>query len=695
MRLKLAKLAMKNRFLTLFLFLITLIGNLSAQYQVQFSNNYPPYNYINEEGELVGFNIDILKAINNLYDDKSIKINAGDWQAINKALDSGYVQAIGGYQYNGNGDEKFYYSRSAINTSHSFFYNSKNQNQFSLEHFRIAKEPLVAIWKNDVLLHYVLSINPTAKFIYVKDYKEFVKALDRKDVMCSFGQRISGMYYALKSEKNYIKTLDHRILERNMGFKVSKNNPELAKILNNGLEVILANGTYQKIYDQWILEYDQPQFSWHNYLKYILIVALLFIFLIILNWILQIRVRKKTKDLQHQIEVNADIMQELEIQKYKAEESDRMKSAFLANMSHEIRTPMNGILGFTELLKSTEYSSEKQTQFINIIQQSGNRMLNTINNIIDISKLESGLESVHIKAVNVPIIVNELVAFFNNEAVSKGLIFKSSQINSEVNIPFYTDEYKLNSILTNLIKNALKFTKKGSIEIRYTINLEHVEFWIKDTGIGIPLDKQATIFNEFIQADNSHSSGYEGSGLGLSISKGYVHLLKGIIEFESTQNIGTTFYVRIPNSSNKVTQTAATQKITTTTPNFIPTNFKIIIAEDDVITFYFLKEILKDVSECLYHAKNGFEAVELMKAHPEVDLILMDVKMPLLNGFEATQQIRTFNKDVYIIAQTAFVQESYKRKIIEAGCNTYISKPINREKLFDLLKKITVETVLD
>tara|TARA_R110001583_G_scaffold77623_1_gene211170 strand:- start:766 stop:2811 length:2046 start_codon:yes stop_codon:yes gene_type:complete len=681
---------MKNSICPLFLLLIITTCSLNAQYKVQFSDNYPPYNYTNDEGEPIGFNIDILKAITDLYEDKDIHYNSDNWKAINKALDSGLVQAIGGAHYPGIYDENYIYTRSPINTSHCFFYNTNYFNKFSLEQFRTAKAPLVAMWKNDVLVHYVLSINPSAKFIYVSNYEELIKNIDRKDVTCLFGQRIGGMYFAKKLNKDYIKTLDHRILERNMGFKVSKKAPELAEILNNGLEVILANGTYQKIYDKWMLDYEKPQFSWRNYIKYILVVVALFLFLLILNWILRVQVSKKTKDLRHQIEVNADIMQELEIQKFKAEESDRMKSAFLANMSHEIRTPMNGILGFTELLKTTDYSSEKQTKFINIIQQSGNRMLNTINNIMDISKLESGLENVHIKAVNIHEVIDELVDFFSPEAALKELNFTLNKTVSDKNTPFYTDEYKLNSILTNLIKNALKFTSKGAIEIKYSVHQKYVEFWVKDTGIGIPLDKQATIFDEFVQADFSHSSGFEGSGLGLSISKGYVHLLNGIIELESTHNTGTTFYVRIPNSSSKLASIIESEKKIAIKQSTSLT-YKIIITEDDSTTFYFLKEILKDVTESLYYAKDGNEVVELAKKHPDIDLILMDIKMPNLNGFEATEKIRTFNKAVYIIGHTAFAQDSYKRKVIEAGCNAYISKPINRKKLLSLLKEIKIK----
>lgn len=631
-------------------------SNVFGQYQVMFSDNYPPYNYFNENRELVGFNIDILVAINDLYE-SDIIINGDNWEMINKALDRGDIQAIGGDHYPGSPDKNYIYTRSAINTSHCFLYNTNHFSKFSIEVLRSTHKPLVAMWQNDVLIHYVLSINPSAQFVFINDYEQLIKALDRDDVTCVFAQRVGSMYYADKLGKDYIRPLEHRILERNMGFKVANASPELASILNNGLEVILANGEYQRIYDKWITEYNKDPNDWHNYLKYILItgilIAGLILLLLIANWILQAKVRSKTKDLQQQLELNSQIMTELEKQKIKAEESDKMKSAFLANMSHEIRTPMNGILGFADLLKSADYSSEKQATFIGIIQQSGNRMLGTINNIIDVSKLESGLEKTQITEVNIKSIMTELMNFFSPEAFRKGLKLTLKEGISTLPQSFYTDEYKLNSILTNLIKNALKFTKEGSVEIKYSIEDTMAEFWITDTGIGIPQSKLASVFDQFVQADFSHSNGFEGSGLGLSISQGYVKLLNGEIRLESEQNKGSTFYVRIPNNLSKIISSIENEQSSVSIQPIL-TKYKILIAEDDETSFYFLKEVLKDIADDIIHAKDGIEAVEMAKKHSDTDIILMDIKMPKLNGFEATKQIRSFNTKVFIIAQTAY-----------------------------------------
>jgi signal transduction histidine kinase len=542
---------MRNHVSKIWLFLVFISNSLTAQsYEIFFSANYPPYQFTNEEGELVGFNVDVLNAIKDLYH-CDININSGSWDGINQALENGEVDAIGGYHYPGNPDNNFLYTRSTINTAHSFIYNSQNINRFSLEHFRSFKEPLVGLWENDVLIHYVQSINPSAKFLFIKEYEDLLDVVDRKDITCIFSQRGGANYYIKKSGKDYIRFLDHRILERNMGFKVVKDKPELAELLNNGLEVLFANGEYQRIYEKWDTENDLNDYKWEHYFKYILAAGIfiitLFLLLLIINRILKSKVKSKTKDLQQQLKLNSQMMMELEKQKLIAEESDKMKSVFLANMSHEIRTPMNGILGFTELLKMQDHSFEEQAQFINIIEQSGQRMLSTINNIIDVSKLESGIEKPSYNEINIKSILNQLQYFFTPETKAKGIELIIEPIKGKHLSSFISDEYKLNSILTNLIKNSIKFTRKGFVAVTYQISEHGLELLVKDTGIGIALDKQATIFEQFVQADTSLSRNFEGSGLGLSITKGYVSLLGGTITLESEPGKGTFFHVFIPN----------------------------------------------------------------------------------------------------------------------------------------------------
>ncbi|MFW5755275.1 MAG: ATP-binding protein [Tangfeifania sp.] len=523
----------------------------NAQYKIGLSDNYPPYNFIDQEGKPVGFNVEILEAISNLYQ-LDINIVCDSWTNINKALENDQIDAIAGAHYPGTPNTEYLYSRSVIHTSHCFLYNSKHHKEFSAENIRTTGRPMVALWENEVLTYYIRSINPNAKFLYVANYNELMEALDREDVLCAISQKTAGIYYAKKAGKDYIHSTPNRVLERSMGFKISQNNPELAQTINNGLEIIISNGEYQRIYDKWIEEYRQIPRDRKYYSRYILIAGLiagiLFLLLVTANQILQKRVRAKTLDLRNQLNLNSEIMKELELQKIKAEESDRMKSAFLANMSHEIRTPMNGILGFAELLKSPENSAEERQQYIKIIEQSGERMLSTINNIIDVSKIEAGIESVDIAEVDINQLVTDLFNFFLPEAKQKKLKITIKQEGIVSGQPFYSDPYKLNSILINLIKNALKFTSKGSITIGYSFDGKEAKFYVKDTGKGIAPDKQEAVFGHFVQAESSHNRGFEGSGLGLSISRAYTEMLNGEIRLESELNKGSVFFISIPNA---------------------------------------------------------------------------------------------------------------------------------------------------
>ena len=545
---------MRNLVVTFIFILLLTFNNAWSQYKVGFSYSYPPYQFADENGNLAGFNIDVLRAIEELYD-VDIRISGDTWDEINKGLENNKVDAVGGINYPGSLDNDFIYTRSTINTAHSFLYNRNFNKRFSLERFRSLKAPVVGMWENDVLIRYVHSINPSARFVFIRKYEELLPVLENKEVTCIFAQRVSAMYHAKLQNRDYVVALDHRILERSMGFKVSKGSPELAALLNNGLEVILANGEYQRIYDKWMAEFDKRPSDWDNYWRYVFVAGILalvvFLFLSITNRVLKSKIKNRTKDLRHQLELNSKIMHELEEQKVKAEESDRMKSAFLANMSHEIRTPMNGILGFSELLKTAKHSPKEQEHFIEVIQQSGYRMLATINNIIDVSKLESGVEKPNYGLVNIVKMLSELHDFFVPETLSKGLQLVFEEKDGMDNVEFYTDEHKVSSVLTNLIKNAIKFTYEGSVSVTYSLREECAKFWVTDTGIGIRKEKQAQMFDQFVQADISHSRDFEGSGLGLSITKGYVELLNGEILLESEPKKGTTFYVRIPNCIGK------------------------------------------------------------------------------------------------------------------------------------------------
>lgn len=378
---------------------------------------------------------------------------------------------------------------------------------------------------------------------------------------------------------------------------------------------------------------------------------------------------------------------ELIFAKEKAEESDKLKSAFLSNMSHEIRTPMNGILGFSELLKEPGLTGEKQQEYIRIIEKSGARMLNIINDIVDISRIEANLMNVNIKETDINAKIEFIYIFFKPQVEEKGmqLLFKNTLPKKDATIR--TDNEKVYSILTNLVKNAIKYSKEGAIEFGYLKKGEFLEFYVKDTGIGIPKDRQSAIFERFVQADISDKMARQGAGLGLSISKAYVVMLGGKIWVESEEGIGSTFYFTLPYNTAPEEKIVVRKVVQVQDEKNQIKNLKILIAEDDVVSEMLITIDVENFSKEILKARNGLEAIEVCRNNPDTDLILMDIQMPVMNGYEATRQIRQFNKEVVIIAHTAFGLSGDREKAIEAGCNDYIAKPIVKAELLALMQK--------
>jgi PAS domain S-box-containing protein len=372
--------------------------------------------------------------------------------------------------------------------------------------------------------------------------------------------------------------------------------------------------------------------------------------------------------------------------KENAEESDRLKTAFLQNISHEIRTPMSGILGFISLLEDPSITEKEQHTYFNVIKHSSNRMLNTINNIIDISKIETGLIKIDLCRINLNELLHSLIATFQEEAAAKGLQLIGNITLPDQEVTIISDFEKLEAILKHLIKNAIKYTRVGSVEIGYEKSDMEFSFYVKDTGIGIPENRLSAVFERFIQADISDTRPYDGTGLGLTIVKSYVEMLGGTIKVSSVVGVGSSFSFTLPFNHtipkiSVIKKTSAIQKILN------PKNISILVVEDDAINLLYFKALLRKHAENIIIAHNGQEAIDQLKNNPQIDMILMDMKMPILNGYETTLQIRQFNSDVKIIAQSAFTFDGDREKALHAGCDDYISKPIRKEDLIIMIEK--------
>lgn len=387
-------------------------------------------------------------------------------------------------------------------------------------------------------------------------------------------------------------------------------------------------------------------------------------------------------------EENQTKTKELEIAKNKAEESDKLKSAFLMNLSHEIRTPMNAVLGFSELLSNPKLSEKDRNEYINVIQQSGKNLLEIIDDLVEMSKIDSQLIKPNLQPFDLDEFIQQIFLSYEKLYSNEKVEFKLTKPKKAIQKQIISDKVKLGEVITNLLNNSYKFTEEGFVILDYEVDEKSskINFSVKDSGIGIPKAFQENIFKRFSKINAKGISANEGLGLGLAISKAYVDMIGGQINFTSQEGIGSTFFVSIPLSyaPEENNKKEIVSKIKTAIS--LGKEEVILVAEDDNINFLLIENILKSYNFRIIRAKDGLEAIEFCKKNQEIDLVLMDIKMPNLDGYEAFIEIRKFNPTIPIIAQTSYSFEEELEKIKKLGFNDFISKPIQKQKLFELIK---------
>jgi signal transduction histidine kinase/CheY-like chemotaxis protein len=391
------------------------------------------------------------------------------------------------------------------------------------------------------------------------------------------------------------------------------------------------------------------------------------------------------EDITLQVETELN----LESAKNKAEEADKLKTAFLANMSHEIRTPMNAILGFTELMLNEKFDNADRTEYLKLVRKSSNDLLNIIEDIIDIAKIESNQMKIKYKPCKPYDLLSDLKIIYNETLHRYGtyhdveLILQVDKSDQELNI--YTDGERLKQVISNLLTNAVKFTNKGYIKFGFTrIDTSNLFFFVRDSGIGIPENMRERIFERFFQLEKTMALNVGGSGLGLAICRNIIKLMGGKIWVDSEEGKSSDFFFQIP--CREVSLTSSSENVQQEFIDFPDWKDKrFLIAEDDEFNFIFLREIFQKTGACLIRARNGLEAIHAIETGENIDLVLMDIKMPEVDGLEATRYISRIKPEIPIIAQTAYAMESDRAKCINAGCCAYMTKPVDRQKLFQLI----------
>ncbi len=374
------------------------------------------------------------------------------------------------------------------------------------------------------------------------------------------------------------------------------------------------------------------------------------------------------------------INDELKLAKEKAEESDRLKSSFLKNMSHEVRTPLNAITGFSSLITNPNLIPEKLIKFSEMISTSSQKLIEIITDVVEISQIHSNLIKTKMSEFDIISILDNLIIRFKNIAKTKNidLVLNYNILQKEYLI--VSDKEKVESIINHLVDNAIKFTAQGSVEINCELDLLNINISISDTGIGISFEMQELIFEPFRQVETGIIRNYGGNGLGLPIAKAYIDILNGSISLKSELNKGSTFMVSIPINKEAIESNKTSVKSKKYSINTI------LIAEDEYSNYQYLCEILDTSNFKTLYAKNGQQALDLCLSNPTIDLILMDIKMPIMDGNTAAKQIKLFRPDLLIIAQTAYARESEKENFKDAF-DDYITKPINADVLKQKLLK--------
>jgi len=386
------------------------------------------------------------------------------------------------------------------------------------------------------------------------------------------------------------------------------------------------------------------------------------------------------------------LVQHAEAAAVSAEIANNNKTAFLANMSHEIRSPLNGIIGFSELLADKNLTDAERERYLNIIQNNGNVLITLLSDLIEISKLESGKLIIDNRKFNPSQLLDELKYQFGSSSSGRSenvkVIFNKNSNLQDLEIE--SDQNRLRQVLVNLITNAIKFTSRGTIEIGTDFSGNDMLFWVKDSGIGIPYENQHLIFERFRQVESKISPSLSNSpspvlgfGLGLAISKALVELLGGKLWVESIQEKGSLFTFTI--KTNITNNTMKTEQVNDSSYPYDFRERTILIAEDIDFSFLYIEAVLRRTGVKILWAQNGEEAIKHVKANDSIDLILMDMHMPVMNGYDATEVIKSFRPDITILAQTAFVLPDDVKKCFAAGCSGFLAKPIRKEQLLNTL----------
>jgi signal transduction histidine kinase/CheY-like chemotaxis protein len=656
-------------------------------------SQFAPFEFNNEAGKPDGFSTELFATLMKRLDLK-YDLKLEDWGDAQEQLQKDSIDVLIGMIYS---EERAKIYKFGI-PHFMVTYDIVSRNDANYESIDQLKGKEIIVQYKDRAYEYLLSTGLTEQLLVVPDIATGLKMLSsgKGDAVILYG--MTSYYFIRKLGLKNLHVHDAGLKPQSYSIVTNSKNEQLLYMLNAGLYQMKIDGSYDEIYNKWFGIYDKRKSNYIIWGSVILIVILIAIFLGI-SALLNRRVKLATEKLSMKQKESEKLLADLSIEnekrkqieielvkaKEKAESSGSMKSAFLANMSHEIRTPLNVIVGFSELLETTDDPKEKP-EYIQIIKQNSDMLLRLINDILDISKIEAGKMELKYVTFDFSRVFDDAYVSLHQRCTREEVAF--NKVNPYKNCIISFDKNRLLQILTNFVTNAIKYTSEGHITMGYQADKTGVKIYVEDTGIGLTPEKQKIVFDRFEKLDNVA----QGTGLGLSITKAIVDLVHGKIGVESVEGKGSTFWAWFPceteitkANNNILDKNMISEESSPQTSDVRkPEGCKILVAEDIDSNYLLVRAILRSCS--LSRAINGKEAVEFAQNN-KYDVILMDIKMPIMDGLEATRKIREFDKDTPIIALTANAFDSDKVDALAAGCDAYIAKPIKKAELEKTIKE--------
>lgn len=659
---------------------------------VGIEQDYPPFSFFDKDGKATGFDVEITTAIAQVMG-ITVDIKMGKWHQIRNNLANGRIDAIGGMYYTPERSRDFLFSAPYAVIHHAIFARKDAPAIHSEAELRDKK---LIVVQGDIMHEYVVQHELTKNIVPADTQAEALRLLASGKCDYAILAKVPGLYWIEQLKLANLTTTGPLLCPAENCFAAQRNREDVIETFSEGLVILKQTGKYREIHDRWFGVYEPAQAWAVTVLKYVglgcAVLAVCLVCAVLWSTNLRRQVAARTVELRQELAVRQQMMVDLAAAKQAADSANRAKSEFLANMSHELRTPLTAILGFSEriLIGDDEADTLKAAGIIN---RNGEHLLSIIDDVLDLSRIESGRLKIEIAECSPKKIVRDVLSTMEASAETKGLTL-SGEYAGNVPDRVRTDPVRLRRILVNLVGNAIKFTEAGSVRIfawfsADTTDGPKLRFDVIDTGIGVSEAQLPLLFESFSQVDGSSKRRFGGSGLGLAISRRLARLLGGDIEVTTELGQGSTFRVTVAaepcEGSASVGEPPEASESRVPMADKMGLNCRILLAEDSPDNQRLIMHVLQKASADVILAEDGRRTFDLalgaLRSGEPFDVVLMDMQMPIMDGYETTRQLRRAGYTGPIVALTAHAMKGDRKKCLDAGCDDYLTKPVDRHRL--------------